>query len=625
METGKVNYTTILSNYCNHSREEEYIVGFRQLLNDESTVWELVKSWDNREQLVNIRERIKQDFPVEGQETVNRINQVIYECYFETNILGEILNHCASLPSKLNSLNTLLTDASRVCKTWRNAAYLCARKRMIEKPFLYRCNHWHGKKADTVIKFAEKHQILGLDLTEYDLEDHHLEALNKKVTNLCCLAITQPDVSNGPVKRRSKAIPQEKRAKVITEWPAMLSLKTLILRGYPSAKICGDLATRCTNLQIMNLARSNINNEGIKELAKCSNLEEINLDEVNVSAIAPFANSLKLRVINLKGTSVTDKDLAVLANSVSLQVIILTNTNVGNDGVSSLGKCKSLRKLIVDCTKINDETFSSLAKSTSLEELDISDTYVTDIGLAALARCLSLRKLRLCDASCKPKISAKGIWALAPSNLQFVIFNQLYLDPEGFIGLSKILTIQEIDLTSTDVDDETLFGLAKCNTLQGLKLRNSRKFPTEDGISALAKNESLRQLSYHGENFTDKVAEAFAHCKSLEGLHVCQSDVTDIGIGALAKSKTLCELTLDSSKVTDSGVFQLTDCENLFRLSLTGTKVSKEGVLALTRNKKNLFELHIRGAKFDYTEINEVIETLTNERPHLNITIRNSY
>ncbi len=596
----RINYSNFSD--CFYYPQEEDIVDQHQMLKDESTVKELVNNCYAREQLVMINERLKLKFPVEGQDTVNRINQLISDHYFQENILGEIFNYCASMPSEFCNFDSVLTDTSRVCKTWKKAAYLCAKRRMVEAPFLYKCS-WSHNSVDSEIEFAGKHQLLGLDLTKYDdLEDRHLKELNDRVKNLCCLELSH--------------------AEEITDWPAMLSLKYLKLGGYLSTKICADIAAKCTKLQNIYLLASYITNDGIKELAKCINLEEINLQAVKVSEIGPFANSLKLRKINLLGTLVTDKELSALANSESLEEINLEKTKVGNDGISSLSLCKNLRKLNLAHTNSYDAAFISLSKSTSLEELDISETFVTDTGLSALAKCPTLKKLRFRGSTGRPKVTAEGISSLALSSLQVVSFIFLRLGHAGFKGLSNINTIRKIDLTNSEVDDESLFALAGCKNLQLLKLACYNNCHTEEGISALSKIKTLRKFIYLGDNFNDKAAQAFSLCESLKVLHV-RSDLTDVGVKALGTSKTLFDLFLSkSSKVTDVGVLALINCKNLSRLTLSSTKVRIEGILALARIKNNLLLIQIEGTQFDGKEISELIKIIANERPNLKISIR---
>ncbi|MBA2369120.1 MAG: hypothetical protein H0V82_08880 [Candidatus Protochlamydia sp.] len=550
-------------------------------------------------------------YPEEAEQgNINQVNQVV--CIHE-NILAEIFDFCAVMPSKLCSNETLLTVVSRVCKGWKKAAYLCAKKRMIDAPFLYKCG-WSHKTADSEIEFAGKHQILGLDLTKYNLEDRHLKELIKKVTNLCCLSVIQPHVWGFD--------PVEKQAKEITEWPVMPSLKTLKLGGYPSAKICADLAKNCTKLQNICLLASYINNNGIKELAKCPNLEEINLQAVKVSAIAFFADSPKLRKMNLLGTLVTDQELSSLAKSKTIEEINLENTKVGNDGISSLYLCKNLRKLKLNHSLISDEALIHLSKSSSLEKLDISGTPISDRGLAALALCSTLRKLTFCDSTRNHKISAKGILSLVSSNLEVVSFTQLNLGRGGFKDFSKIKTLREIDLTSSEVDDDTLFDLANCKNLQVIKFSGNDKFITEEGISALIKNNTLIKLDYLGNHFTDKIAQEFPFSK-IEVLYIRRSVITDVGLKALATSQTLRELVINLSMVSDAGFLELINCESLSRLTLHDAKISKESVLAFIRNKKNLIEIQLKKTILIDKEISEVIKIIADERPNLKISISN--
>jgi len=114
-----------------------------------------------------------------------------------------------------------------------------------------------------------------------------------------------------------------------------------------------------------------IGDEGVKILAKTSNLHEVILDQNQIS---------------------NDGAIALAKNS-SIQILYLFNNQISDNGAIALAKNNSLKKLNIGRNQIGDAGAISLANNTTLKELDVSYNHIGSVGLAALAENKTLEFL----------------------------------------------------------------------------------------------------------------------------------------------------------------------------------------------------------------------------------------
>jgi hypothetical protein len=93
---------------------------------------------------------------------------------------------------------------------------------------------------------------------------------------------------------------------------------------------------------------------------------------------------------DLKGTKVTDDNLAALAQARNLLFLDLSFTSVTDRGVASLAASKDLDGLELAGTKVTDAVIADLRRFPSLSSINLAQTAVTRQGVARLVRDKSL-------------------------------------------------------------------------------------------------------------------------------------------------------------------------------------------------------------------------------------------
>ncbi|HYV36129.1 MAG TPA: hypothetical protein VE988_10525, partial [Gemmataceae bacterium] len=101
-----------------------------------------------------------------------------------------------------------------------------------------------------------------------------------------------------------------------------------------------------------------------------------------------FAGSKQLRMLDLKGTGVTDKDLKALAGLKQLQTLYLGNNAVTDAGIRELVGLTQLQTLGLGNTNVSDAGLKELAKLKQLQHLTLTGAAVTPAGIAELQQAL---------------------------------------------------------------------------------------------------------------------------------------------------------------------------------------------------------------------------------------------
>ncbi|HTU93665.1 MAG TPA: hypothetical protein VMF69_26535 [Gemmataceae bacterium] len=117
------------------------------------------------------------------------------------------------------------------------------------------------------------------------------------------------------------------------------------------------------------------------------------------AALEKLAPLIKLREVNLHGTSFNDADLVVLRGLPNLQNVNLSATNITDAGMASLQTLPNLRTLNLNETRVTDAGLQYLRGMANLSELSLYGTKVSDQGVAQLRGLEMLHKLVLGGSS----------------------------------------------------------------------------------------------------------------------------------------------------------------------------------------------------------------------------------
>ncbi len=187
-------------------------------------------------------------------------------------------------------------------------------------------------------------------------------------------------------------------------------------RGSPRSHfglLCGlstCLAIGCSHTpdpidQIKTLGGKVATDPADKTLAAKVSLDGSDCDDVDMQIVGKCR---RLRELNLSRTQVTDEGLKQLAGMAKLQVLDLSDTAITDAGIGHLKGLPALARLLLAKTKITDAGLSTLTTLPKLRELDVNGTAVTDAGMATVAKITALRVL----SANNTKVTSAGVESL---------------------------------------------------------------------------------------------------------------------------------------------------------------------------------------------------------------------
>jgi len=97
-------------------------------------------------------------------------------------------------------------------------------------------------------------------------------------------------------------------------------------------------------------------------------------------------NQASIIYISCALTNLDDEGLELISHCSSIEELNLQETNITNKGISYLPRLKKLKSLrLKESERIDDDCMSFLARIESLEELHIQETGITEKGLSLLS------------------------------------------------------------------------------------------------------------------------------------------------------------------------------------------------------------------------------------------------
>lgn len=261
--------------------------------------------------------------------------------------------------------------------------------------------------------------------------------------------------------------------------------------------------------------------------------------------------------VDLRGSWVTDSDLAELAKLPTLERLDLSLTKIGDHGLQLLKNApaitdldlsfaelvtdgglsavkgwKHLKRLSVRGTKITDMTVQYLSAVPSIESLDIGYAQLTDVGLDPLTALVNLKELaiggnKLTDSGLQPLRQLTGL---------------IYLDLSG--GQRTDSGVWGVSITEP--------GLETIATLTNLRhLRLNGTTVTARGLQKLQALAQLERLDLQGcARIGDDAIAVLAGMPALKSVDLHSTAVTKSGLAAMHKAKPDCVIlsgALDAS------------------------------------------------------------------------------
>lgn len=128
-------------------------------------------------------------------------------------------------------------------------------------------------------------------------------------------------------------------------------------------------------LERLDLSHTRISDEGLLHLRPAKQIRELNLlyaeqvTDLGLNAIKGWTN---LKLLNVRGTRISDPTLAIVGRLTGLESLDIANTGVTDKGLDSLVPLTHLKHLALGRTRFTEDSLSMLRLLTTLESLDLS-------------------------------------------------------------------------------------------------------------------------------------------------------------------------------------------------------------------------------------------------------------
>jgi internalin A len=345
-------------------------------------------------------------------------------------------------------------------------------------------------------------------------------------------------------------------------------------------------------LKITSLSLSKSKITDISVLAKCGNLQRLDLSYFEIKDLNPLSGLIKLDYVKIYKNKVHDisglskikslKNLTIYSSENFLaphsQFTGLTNLyslslNIGKiNDLSIFSKITDLDSLTIEKANISD--LSKLSKQSQLKNLSLPNNDITDIS--PLNDLKNLQYLVL---------SGNKIGSIPP--LPLIQLKIIKLDKNEITdisGLSKAINLKSIHLNNNklknipslpltklrnlylnDNNISDLGGLSSANNLRGISLKNNQ-IKILSNLNKI-KNLSAIDLSY---NELSKLPD-LSNMQLIYGLNLSNNNISDIS--NLSHLKLLTRLGLDKNKIED--ISGLQGLEYLSSINLSNNQIKQ--------------------------------------------------
>ena len=196
----------------------------------------------------------------------------------------------------------------------------------------------------------------------------------------------------------------------------------------------------------------------------------------------------RLKVLQVGNASgVNDDGLAQMGKLPEVEELCLEHVNVSDKGLAFLSSMPRLRSLSLQYVSISDDALAALGKVTALESLNLGSLkHVGDKTVVALERLPRLRELTLAQTG----VSDGGLQHLNRAIESLNLFETRVTDA-GMKSLEPLTKLKHLDVTGTRVSDKGLAYLARLPELESLYV--GRTAVTEAGVTAFLKGRGSGQ------------------------------------------------------------------------------------------------------------------------------------
>ena len=332
---------------------------------------------------------------------------------------------------------------------------------------------------------------------------------------------------------------------------------------------------KISSLLALDLNGTYIDDDGLKHVASWPELLDLDLGESDITddGLRHLKNIAHLEVLVLAGGDISDAGMSHVAALKQLQQLILTGCMVTRAGIAKLTKLPDLDSLGLGETNIHADDLQDLNALTQLRVLDLFGTAtdnrsmryvrdhrgivalnlgacegITDEGALHLSELKTLRGLLLRKTGFEvKKLTGEGVRHLSRvTSLEVLDLHAVQIDDKSALHLKKLKQLREVDLSLTQLTDEGLAALASLQRLERLALVYSTGFAgpqiTDQGVVHLSQLKELKSLNFIGAKINDRSVELLVSLKRLEHLVLTETEISVAGLQRLRQALPRCKI-----------------------------------------------------------------------------------
>lgn len=329
-----------------------------------------------------------------------------------------------------------------------------------------------------------------------------------------------------------------------TMLPALLSSMTTVQERNPKLMYfyldvsynpltAGDITLLSTlaGLTGINLAESNIGDQGMQAIAQLTGLTSLNLhnNQISAAGVQKLLPLDKLTILDLSNNTVGPLGMEAVVALTKLTKLNLAFTFIGEEEAKSLSSLPNLTSLNLCFNFLGDQSAISVSSLKSLTTLDISCNLITHVGAKALASLPSLSNL---DLSINP-LDIEGLEILATmTRLSTLSIRASEINNEGVQPLGNLTNVTKLDLSSNKIDENGVEFLTRLPKLTDLDL--SENPVGNNGVRTLSVLTGLTSLKLNATGIDDECLQAIQNLKKLSVLDIENNRLSVESLQALA-------------------------------------------------------------------------------------------
>jgi beta-lactamase regulating signal transducer with metallopeptidase domain/Leucine-rich repeat (LRR) protein len=354
---------------------------------------------------------------------------------------------------------------------------------------------------------------------------------------------------------------------VTSELQSLVKLEELVIYNHPVLPST-DLAflSALTRLKKLTVSNLDLRDAAFERIAGLQNLEDLSV-ELNIATdqgLKHLANAKSLKRVYLKidqtKFAITPAGLAELARLEQLESLMATHLPAfaGRDGpindaavIPWASKLKRLKELQLFNAKLGNESLVAIGQLESLEVLRLMGNQTAEAtGLKAIGDLPQMRELSLWIQGW----DGKGLEHLAklPKLEQLALSHSKLLDDAALAPLVALTGLKSLELNGASIEGH---GLAPFTTLKRLESLALSDNPIDDaGAAAVARLTSIQQLDLSNTQLTDEGLRTLAaDLPGLTNLTLNGTKVTDGGLDALMRLQHLKQVFAARTAITKAG------------------------------------------------------------------------